>query len=80
MLVNPSPNWNASTIDCLLRPIMSENGAMTGIVMAAFAVALGMKRLISAYTPYMSDRDPVSDDAEAPDARALSIGSSMLPF
>ena len=48
MFVNPSPNWKARTMACLDTPTISENGAMIGIVMAAFAVALGIMRLIRA--------------------------------
>ncbi len=37
MLVNPSPNWIAITVACLESPITSENGAIIGMVRAAFA-------------------------------------------
>ena len=48
MLVKPSPNWKASTIAWRDTPTRSENGAMMGMVMAALAVALGMRKLITA--------------------------------
>ena len=44
IFVKPSPNWKARTVAWRDRPIMSENGAMIGIVTAAFAEADGMKR------------------------------------
>ena len=43
IFVNPSPNWKARTVDCLEIPIRSENGAITGMVTAAFAEADGTK-------------------------------------
>ena len=48
MLVKPSPNWKASTMACLETPTMSAKGAMMGMVMAALADALGMRKLITA--------------------------------
>ena len=48
IFVKPSPNWKASTVACLDKPIRSENGAMMGIVSAAFAVAEGMDKNIEA--------------------------------
>ena len=47
IFVNPSPNWNARTVACRETPIISENGAMIGIVTAALAEAEGMKRFMN---------------------------------
>lgn len=59
IFVNPSPNWKASTVACLDSPIRSENGAITGIVIAAFAVAEGMNRFMKVWTPYIRAREAV---------------------
>ena len=47
IFVKPSPNWKARTVACLDTPIISENGAMIGIVTAAFAEAEGMNTLMN---------------------------------
>ena len=47
IFVNPSPNWKAITVACRETPIISENGAMIGMVTAALAEAEGMKRFMN---------------------------------
>ncbi len=76
MFVNPSPNWKASTVAWRESPIRSEKGAIIGIVMAALAVADGMKRLMNVCIPYImlneaSGPAPLSED---------SIECSMVPI
>ena len=76
MLVNPSPNWKASTVACREIPIMSENGAMMGIVTAAFAEADGMNRLINVCIPYIvanAPSRPLFSRAFAMDVRRVFI-------
>ena len=46
ILVNPSPNWKARTVDWRDTSIISEKGAIIGIVIAAFADAEGIKRFM----------------------------------
>ena len=43
IFVNPSPNWNASTVNCLGMFMISENSAIMGIVSAALAEPEGIK-------------------------------------
>ena len=79
ILVNPSPNWNAITVACLLTPIISEKGAMIGIVMAALALADGMTRLMRVCMPYMRPRAPVSPEPSSQPAIECSSVSIIFP-
>ncbi len=47
IFVNPSPNWNAITVDWRDNPIRSENGAIIGMVKAAFAEPDGITTLMT---------------------------------
>ena len=42
---NPSPNWNARTLTCLVIPIISASGVCIGIIIAACPLPEGTKKL-----------------------------------
>ena len=44
ILLNPSPNWKASTATCLLTPTRSASGAIIGMVTKACPLPDGMKK------------------------------------
>ena len=66
MFVNPSPNWKASTIAWRETPTISAKGAMMGMVMAALAVALGIRKLMRAWMPYIADSDATGPVPSSP--------------
>src|SRR6056297_760095 len=46
---NPSPNWKASTAICLFIPMRSDNGAIMGIVVAAWPDPEGTRKFITVW-------------------------------
>ena len=79
ILVKPSPNWNAITIAWRDKSIRSENGAMMGIVIAAFAVADGIRKFIIVWIPYISDNEAICPDSPKPDSIEWRIESIIRP-
>ena len=60
ILVNPSPNWKASTVVWRDTSIRSATWVIIGIVRAALAEPLGITTLSNVWKRYMAANDSTS--------------------